>query len=158
MPHLDWRVAGAAGLAAGITVGGFSLVSASGVDRAINTVEIANSQAAPAADGISFVASRTSVPSASIAGLASHDVITVEMPAVSAEQPTATPKPDPTATPKPDPTATPKAAHVAHVDSVDSVAGVASVASVASVATVASVASVASAASVASVASVDSVD
>ena len=44
MPHLDWRVAGAAGLAAGLTVGGFSLVSASGVDQAINTVEIAESQ------------------------------------------------------------------------------------------------------------------
>ena len=51
MPHLDWRVAGAAGLAAGLTVGGFSLVSASGIDQAITAVDATESRAAPAAEG-----------------------------------------------------------------------------------------------------------
>jgi outer membrane biosynthesis protein TonB len=112
MPHLDWRVAGAAGLAAGLTVGGFSLVSASGIDQAIKTVEATESRAAPAAEGIRFVASRTTTPPAHIVDLASRDVVTVEMPPKPAE-PTATPKPTPVATHKPDPTATPKPAPAA---------------------------------------------
>jgi outer membrane biosynthesis protein TonB len=112
MPHLDWRVAGAAGLAAGLTVGGFSLVSASGIDQAIKTAEATESRAAPAAEGIRFVASRTTTPPAHIVDLASRDVVTVEMPPKPAE-PTATPKPAPVATTKPTPVATIKPAPVA---------------------------------------------
>jgi hypothetical protein len=155
MPHLDWKVAGAAGLAAGITVGGFSLVSASGIDRAVNTVALAESQTAPAVNLIRFVDGRTTAPPAHIVDLASQGVITVEMPAATPVAPTATnrptqvatPKSAPAATPRPTHGATPKSAPAAHVDDcasctdcvdgcatcVDSVASVASVASVDSV-------------------------
>jgi hypothetical protein len=154
MPHLDWRVAGAAGLAAGLTVGGFSLVSASGLDQAITTVEATESRAAPPAGGFSFVASRTTTPTAHIVDLAAHGLVTVEMPAAA---PAEEIKPASETTQKPARTTTPKLAAVAHVDDcascTDCTDGCATC-----VDSVASVASVASAASVASVASVDSDD
>ena len=65
MRHPNWRVAGAAGLAAGLTVGGFSLVSASSLERAVQTVEVRESKAAPAADSaFRLVAVATAAPRA----------------------------------------------------------------------------------------------
>ena len=40
MQRPDWKIAGAAGLAIGVTIGGFSLVSAGGLDRAVRNIEI----------------------------------------------------------------------------------------------------------------------
>jgi hypothetical protein len=40
MGRPDWRVAGAAGLLVGVTIGGFSLASASSVDRAVDAIEL----------------------------------------------------------------------------------------------------------------------
>jgi hypothetical protein len=113
MPHLDWRVAGAAGLAAGLTVGGFSLVSASGIDQAVNAAEATESRAAPAAESFSFVTSRTTTPPAHIVDLASHGVVTVEMPPAP---PAETIKLASETTQKPARTTTPKPAAIAHVD------------------------------------------
>jgi len=46
MKRPDWKIAGAAGLLAGMTVGGFSFVSASGADRAVRTIELDGNTAA----------------------------------------------------------------------------------------------------------------
>ena len=141
MKHIDWKVAGAAGLAAGLTVGGFSFVSASSVERAVRTVEIREGQAAPRTDPMLLVLSRATAAPAHALDSVSGDQPEVVAPSVVS------------ATPKPTPKATTKV--TTKVQSHDSVASVASVATVASVASAASVASVASAASAASVDSGD---
>ncbi len=100
MKHPNWRVAGAAGLAAGLTVGGFSLVSASSVERAVQTVELRESQAAPAADSMRLVVARATTAPAHYLAPASPDKPTVAPTPVVLHEPAATPKATPKATVK----------------------------------------------------------
>jgi hypothetical protein len=101
----SWRVAGAAGLAAGLTVGGFSLVSASGLERAVQAVESREGQAAPAADTMVLTWARaTTAPERSVYP-ASPEKPELTAPPVVAVEPTA----HPTATPHPTPHPTPQA-------------------------------------------------
>ena len=134
MKKPNWRVAGAAGLAAGLTIGGFSLVSASDVGRAVQAVEARESQAAPASGSMLLTLAAT--------------------PTTHTFDPAPTTKPTAAPSPKvsPEHTASPQASSkatttfaVSHADSVDSAASAASVDSVNSVNSVNSVASVDSA-------------
>ncbi len=96
MRHPNWKVAGAAGLAAGLTVGGFSLVAASSVERAVRTVEVRESHASPAADSLRLaMASATTAPTHSL-DPASPDKPTVTTPSVVSHEPAASPSDPPT--------------------------------------------------------------
>jgi hypothetical protein len=138
MKHLDWRVAGAAGLAAGLTVGGFSLVSASSVDRAVRTVELREIQATPTADPMLLVVARATIAPTHVPDPTSPAKPTVTSRPSSSEEPHATPAATPHATPQ----AT--ANHVDGDDCADCIDGVHCADSVDSVASVDSAASVAS--------------
>ena len=100
MRHPNWKVAGAAGLAAGLTVGGFSLVAASSVERAVQAVEVRESHASPAADSVRLAIARaTTAPTHSL-DPASPDKPTVTTPSVVSHEPAASPKATPAPTPK----------------------------------------------------------
>ncbi len=92
MRHPNWKVAGAAGLAAGLTVGGFSLVAASSVERAVRTVEVRESHASPAADSLRLAVARaTTAPTHSL-DPASPDKPTVTTPSVVSHEPQRPPR------------------------------------------------------------------
>ena len=110
MRHPDWRVAGAAGLAAGLTVGGFTLVAGSSVDRAVQVVEFRESRAAPTADSMLLVVAKaTTAPTHSL-DPASPDRHPVATPRPVSHEPEATPHPTATPHPKATPHPTAKAA------------------------------------------------
>jgi hypothetical protein len=133
MKRPDWKIAGAAGLLAGLTVGGFSFVSASGTDRAVRTIELeeGTGAASPAlrwidesSDSAQVVEPRSSaaVPTATPAGTDSVDSAeSTSSPDVVArpivEERTATPKPKATQKPAPAPVATPADSDSASADS-----------------------------------------
>ena len=133
MKRPDWKIAGAAGLLAGLTVGGFSFVSASGTDRAVRTIELEErtGAASPAlrwidesSDSAQMVEPRSSAaaPTATPAGTDSVDSPestsspdVVSRPIV--EERTATSKPSATQKPAPAPVT---ASDSADSDSADS--------------------------------------
>jgi hypothetical protein len=96
MKKPNWRVAGAAGLAAGLTVGGFSMVSASSLERAVQTVEVRESQAAPAADTMVLALARATTAPEGTRYNASPDRHRAAPSPVVAVDPTAAPKVAPT--------------------------------------------------------------
>jgi len=55
MQRPDWKIAGAAGLLAGLTVGGFTFVSASGADRAVRTIELDEAAGAAASPALRWI-------------------------------------------------------------------------------------------------------
>jgi Pyruvate/2-oxoacid:ferredoxin oxidoreductase delta subunit len=111
MKHPNWRVAGAAGLAAGLTVGGFSLVSASSVERAVQAVEFRESRAAPTADPVLLVVAKATTTTTHSLDPASQDKPPVAPTPVVLHEPEATPKATHTATPKATVKATAPAVH-----------------------------------------------
>ena len=87
MTRPDWRIAGAAGLLAGLTVGGFSIVAGSSLDRAVAAIELRDtgevpvSSAVPSPDvGADRGAPRTPVPPGgndpATASVASPEIVT----------------------------------------------------------------------------------
>jgi hypothetical protein len=78
MPRPDWRVAGAAGLLAGLSIGGFSLVSASPPATTVAPIELRRSDPSlpPAASpGVT-------VPAPSISPVPSDSAVSPESPEV----------------------------------------------------------------------------
>jgi hypothetical protein len=151
MQRLHWTALGAAGLFAGATVGGFTLVSASASDRALRGVElqdVVNAETGePRAQWVDgSVDSATGLPTPRLTlprVPAASPVDTDDSPDtnVAVPAPRATSAPAATAQPK----ATAKPKPVASADSSASTASVASADSTASVASADSTASVASA-------------
>lgn len=134
MQRPDWKIAGAAGLTIGLTVGGFSLVSAGGLDRAARNIEIQGERVSASPGALMLVDDVSASPSASARPTATDSVMdsatvspadsvasaSISAASISADSVSASlDSPDPTAT-----------AQVAAADSVDSSASVASIASV----------------------------
>jgi len=108
MGRPDWRVAGATGLLVGVTIGGFSLASASSVDRAVDAIELRDTGGAarppetPRVDTGSAAPASPLLPPTASPGPVAPDGRSPEVivPPVIVER-ASTPTPRPTPTPVP---------------------------------------------------------
>jgi len=104
MGRPDWRVAGAAGLLVGVTIGGFSLASASSVDRAVDAIELRDAAGVglPAATprvGVegapSYSPGPPSTPPPSTPAPSARSPEVIVPPVITERATTATPRPTP---------------------------------------------------------------
>lgn len=96
MDRPDWRITGAAGLLAGLTIGGFSLVSVAGAEPTVAPIVLRTADPTAAPPGgsprVSFPASPTQTPIV-IDPVASIDSPDVVAPPVISERRTPAPTP-----------------------------------------------------------------